>query len=108
MPTDTDYTPPGAFRRVYAGTAVTDANGDAVFSFAPSFGAVPVAVAQVGPSADTALTEARITALTASSCTVNVRRAPAVTLLGIQILAVPQPAVGATVQLIATAAGQGV
>jgi hypothetical protein len=99
---------PTAARRVFAGSGVTNASGVVVFNFSPAFPVVPVAVAQVGPSGDTALIEARITALSASSCSVNVRRAPGVTLLGLQILEVPQNAPGVTVQLVAVEPGQGV
>lgn len=95
-------------RRVFAGSGVTDAGGNVVFTFTPPFSAAPDPVAQIGPSADTALIEARLTALSASSATFNVRRSPGVTLLGVQILQVPQNAPGVTVHCIATEPGQGV
>lgn len=95
-------------RRIFAGTGTTDGSGNVTFTFTPAFPSVPVAVAQIGPSADTALVEARVTALSASSCTLNVRRSPAVVILGISVLETPQNASGAPVQLVAIEAGQGV
>ncbi len=94
-------------RRVFAGTGVTDGAGNAVFTFTPAFAAAPVVNASV-ETTNTNATEARITALSAGSCTVNVRQSPGVVILGISVLQVPQPLVGATVHLMATAAGQGV
>lgn len=94
-------------RRVFSGKATSDGSGNAVFTFTPPFPSVPV-VAQAVETATTNVTEARITALTASSCTVNVRQSPGVVILGISVLQVPQPLVGATVHLTASEAGQGV
>ncbi|MDX3237215.1 hypothetical protein PV392_16355 [Streptomyces sp. ME03-5709C] len=51
------------------------------------------------------LTECRITALSAAAVTFAVRRSPAVTLLGIAILQVPQAAPGVTVHCTAVEAG---
>lgn len=87
---------------------MTDVGGNVVFAFVPPFSVPPDPIAQIGPSADTALIEARLTALSASSATFNVRRSPGVTLLGIQILQVPQNAPGVTVHCMATEPGQGV
>ncbi|UJV42985.1 hypothetical protein [Streptomyces sp. AMCC400023] len=98
---------PTAARRVFSGSGVTNAGGNVTFTFTPPFPVAPNAVAQVGPSADTALFEARLTALSASAATFNVRRAPGVTLLGIQILEVPQNAPGVTVHCHAIEPGQG-
>lgn len=92
-------------RRVFAGTGVSNASGDVTFTFTPPFAAPPV-VTQAVQTTNTNATEARVTALTASSCTVNVRQSPGVVVLGISVLQVPQPLVGATVHLTATAAGQ--
>lgn len=95
-------------RRVVSGSGVTDASGNVTFTFTPAFSVPPNPIAQIGPSADTALIEARLTALSASSATFNVRRSPGVTILGIQVLQVPQNAPGVTVHCIATEPGQGV
>lgn len=98
---------PTAARRVFAAKAVSDASGNVVFAFTPAFASAPVV--SVGlETTNTNATEARVTALSASSCTVNVRQSPGVVILGISVLQVPQPLVGATVHLIAVEAGQGV
>lgn len=96
--------PQGSGRRVFSGTAVTNASGDATFTFSPAFAATPI-VTQAVQTATTNVTEARITALTTTSCTVNVRQSPAVVILGISVLQVPQPLAGATVHLHAVEAG---
>lgn len=95
-------------RREFAGNGVTDAGGNVTFNFIPPFSVVPEAVSQIGPSADTALVEARLTSLTAAAATFNVRRSPSVVILGISVLQVPQNAPGVTVHCIATEPGQGV
>lgn len=97
--------PYGSNRRVFAGTGVTDANGNLTFTFTPPFAVVPV----VTNSVQTALadaTECRITALSTSSVTFNARRAPSVVVLGISVLSVPVPAAGVTVHAIAREPGQ--
>ncbi|MEU1815140.1 hypothetical protein ABZ543_08075 [Streptomyces roseifaciens] len=99
---------PTAARRVFAGTGVTDGSGNVTFTFTPAFTTTPAVVGQIGPSADTALIEARLTAVSTASATFNVRRAPGVTILGIQVLQVPQNAPGVTVQCVAVEPGQGV
>jgi hypothetical protein len=98
---------PTAARRVFAAKGVSDASGNAVFTFSPPFPAAPVV--SVGlETTNTNATEARVTALSASSCTVNVRQSPGVVILGISVLQVPQPLAGATVHLLAIEPGQGV
>lgn len=98
---------PNAARRVFAGTAVSNASGDATFTFSPPFSAAPVASVGLQTS-NTNATEARTTALSASSCTVNVRQSPSVVILGFSVLQTPQALAGATVHLVAVEAGQGV
>lgn len=98
----------GAGRRLFAGSGVTDAAGNVTFTFTPPFTVAPNPIAQIGPSADTALVEARLTALSASSATFNVRRSPSVVILGISVLQVPQNAPGVTVHCLASEPGQGV
>lgn len=98
---------PTAARRVFAGKGVSDAAGNTVFTFTPPFAVAPVV--SVGLETTNAnATEARVTALSASSCTVNTRQSPGVVILGISVLQVPQPLAGATVHLLAIEAGQGV
>lgn len=91
----------GGVRRVYSATAVTDGAGNAVFTHnAPAFAVAPVCAIGV-QTANTNATEARITANSTTSTTVNVRQSPGIVLLGISVLQVPQPLAGATVHLIA-------
>lgn len=99
--------PQSAGRRIFAGTAVSNASGDATFTFTPPFATVPVVGVAV-QTANTNTTEARITALTASSCTVNVRGSAVLVVLGLNVLGAPAPLAGATVHLEALEAGQGV
>jgi hypothetical protein len=92
-------------RRIFSGSGVTDASGNVTFTFTPPFMSPPV-VAQSITTANTNATEARITALSTSSCTVNARQSPGVVILGISVLQVPQPLAGATVGIIAVDPGQ--
>lgn len=92
-------------RRIYSATAVTDGAGNAVFTHnAPAFAVPPICGISV-ETANTNATEARITANSTTSTTVNVRQAPGVVILGISVLQVPQPLAGATVHLIAVEPG---
>jgi hypothetical protein len=77
----------------------TDAAGNVTWTYATPYAAAPRVTHAVGPTADAALTEARITSLTATAVTLHVRRSPSVVILGISVLQVPQPAVGVPVQL---------
>ena len=90
-------------RRITAATGVTDAAGNVTVAFAPPFPAAPVVTHAVQTGiAD--VTECRVSALSAASVTFNVRRSPAVVVLGISVLQVPVPAAGVTVHCVATAA----
>lgn len=91
-------------RRIYSAKAVTDASGNATFTFSPPFSAAPV-ISTALETSNTNATEARVTALTASSCTVQARQSPGVVILGISVLQTPTALVGATVHLIAVDAG---
>ena len=93
-------------RRIFAGTGVSDGSGNVTFTFTPAFAAAPV-VSHAVQTAITDVTECRVTAISASSVTFNVRRSPAVVILGISVLQVPVPASGVTVHCHAVAAGQG-
>lgn len=92
-------------RRIFSASGVTDASGNVTFTFTPPFASIPV-VAQSITTANTNATEARVTALSTSSCTVNARQSPGVVILGLSVLQVPQPLAGATVGIIAVDAGQ--
>lgn len=94
-------------RRVFAGTGVSDGSGNVTFAFTPPFPAAPV-VTHAVQTGITDVTECRVSALSASSVTFNVRRSPAVVILGISVLQVPIPASGVTVHCEAVLAGQGV
>ena len=85
-----------------AGRAVTDADGNAVFTWPPgAFTGPPVVT--LGVEAGGGFHSARITANGTGTTTVNVLRASGVTLLGVGVLAVGAPAAGVTVHAAATA-----
>ncbi|MCM1964837.1 hypothetical protein [Streptomyces sp. G1] len=99
--------PSSVARRIFAGTGVSDGSGNVTFTFTPPFPSSPV-VTHAVQTAITDVTECRISALSASSVTFNVRRSPAVVILGISVLQVPVPASGVTVHCEAVLAGQGI
>jgi hypothetical protein len=90
---------------VFAAIGVSNASGNVVFTFTPAFAAAPV-VTHAVQTGISDITECRVSAVSASSVTFNVRRAPAVVVLGISVLQVPIPASGVTVHCIAVEAGQ--
>lgn len=96
----------GGVRAFFAGTAVTDAAGNAVFNFpAGTFAAAPVVAAAIQAAAGNQPIDFRITALTAASCTINVRQSPVLIVLSLSVLGVAAPLAGVTVHAIATPAG---
>ncbi|MFD3612384.1 hypothetical protein ACFWXA_30820 [Streptomyces atroolivaceus] len=108
MGTAGDYEAPvPPANRVVSASGVSDASGNVTFTFTPAFAAAPK-VTHAVQTAVADITECRVSALTAASVTFNVRRAPAVVVLGISVLQVPVPAAGVTVHCHAVAAGQGV
>lgn len=95
-------------RPMYAGTAVSDAAGNAVFTIPTgTFTAAPVVSLAFEGAAGNAPVDYRITARTATSITVNVRQAAAiaVALLGLTILVASAPIAGAVIHAVATPAG---
>lgn len=98
---------PSGTRRVFADSAVSDASGNAVFTFTPPFPSVPKAAAAIQFAAGSNPIDYRITALTASSCTVNVRQSPTLVVLSLSVLGVAAPLSGVTVHLHAVEVGQG-
>lgn len=95
-------------RPFFAGTAVTDASGNATFAFpAGLFAAPPVVTATPQAASSNSPIDVRVTAISATSCTVNVRQAAvvAVALIGLSVLVGTTVAAGVTIHLIATAAG---
>ncbi|MFF4292091.1 hypothetical protein ACFY0N_00370 [Streptomyces vinaceus] len=99
--------PDSVSRRVFSASGVTDASGNVSFTFAPAFAAPPKVTHSV-ETAITDVTECRVSSVSASSVTFNVRRAPSVVILGLSVLQVPVPAAGVTVHCHAVGAGQGV
>ncbi|MEU4228299.1 hypothetical protein AB0F17_28730 [Nonomuraea sp. NPDC026600] len=90
---------------MFSEAGITNASGNVTFTFTPAFAAVPV-VTHAVQTAIADITECRVSAISASSVTFNVRRAPAVVILGISVLQVPVPASGVTVHCHAVEAGQ--
>lgn len=98
---------PGS-RAFFAGSGVTDAAGNITFTFpAGTFTVPPVVAAAFQGAASASPVDYRVTALTAVGCTINVRQslATVVALIGLTILAASVPLAGATIHLMATAAG---
>lgn len=92
-------------RHSFAGSGVTDGSGNVTFNFVPPFSVVPdVAVGVQSGSTNT--TEARITALTAAACTINLRGSAVLVVLGINVLGAPVPQAGATVHIVAQQPGR--
>lgn len=97
---------PVGSRAAFAGTAVSDGSGNAVFTFpAGLFPAAPVVTATYQGTASNQPVDFRVTALTATSCTVNVRQSPVLVVLSLSVLGVSAPLSGATIHLLATPAG---
>lgn len=93
-------------RALFAGTAVTDAAGNAVFNFpAGLFAAAPVVSTAVQFPASQNPLDYRVTALTATSCTVNVKQSPTLVILSLSVLGIAANIAGVTVHLLATPAG---
>lgn len=95
-------------RAFFAATGVSNAAGDVVFAFPVGlFAAAPVVDLAFQGAASASPVDFRITALSATSCTVNVRQslATVVALVGLTLLAASAPLNGATIHLIATPAG---
>lgn len=95
-------------RAMYAATGVSNASGDVVFTFpAGLFAAAPVVDVAFQGAASASPVDYRITAISATSVTINVRQslATVVALIGLTILAASVPLNGATIHVIATPAG---
>ena len=89
-------------RVAFAGKAVSDGAGNAVFAFPPGmFSSPPVVAAAVQFAAGNNPIDYRITALTTTSCTINVRQSPTLVVLSLSVLGVAAPLAGVTVHLIA-------
>ncbi len=105
MSTDGDYDLVG-MRPAFRATAVSDASGNATFTFpAGLFPAAPVAVATQQFAASQNPIDLRIVTLTATSCVVNVKQSPTLVVLSLSVLGVAANIAGVTVHLVATPAG---
>lgn len=96
--------PQGSTRRIYSSTGTTDGSGNVSFTFSPAFSGNPVIAASLQTTI-TDLTDIRVTAVSPSSCTVNVRRSAVVVVLGINVLQAPTSYSGGVVHLHAVEAG---
>lgn len=93
-------------RPFFAGTGVTDASGNVTFNFpAGLFASAPVLSLAIQFAAGSNPIDFRITALSATSATVNVRQSPTLVVLSLSVLGVAAPLAGVTVHAIATPAG---
>lgn len=93
-------------RPSWAGTAVTNASGDAVFTFpAGLFASAPVVAATFATADSQNPIDFRVTAVSATSCTVRLRQSPIVVVLSLSVVGASAPVAGVTVNLIATPAG---
>lgn len=97
---------PVGSRPSWAGTSVTNASGDAVFTFpAGLFPSAPAVTAAIQAADSQNPIDFRVTALTATSCTVRCRQSPIVVVLSLSVVGASAPIAGVTVHLHATPAG---
>ena len=89
---------------VFAAIGTTDGAGNVTFMFAPPFAAPPVVALAFQGAPGNSPVDLRITALSASSVSVNVRRSNAtvIALLGLTLLGASQPVSGGIVHCFAT------
>jgi len=97
---------PVGSRPAFAGTAVTDASGNATFSFAAGlFPAAPVVTGTAQFAASQNPLDLRIVTLTATSCVINVKQSPTLVVLSLSVLGIAANIAGVTVHLLASPAG---
>lgn len=91
--------PPVAGRHIYAATGVTDGAGNVTFTYTTPFAATPVGQISVQAAASTNPLDYRITAISTTACTVNVKQSIAIViaLLGLTLLQIPANVAGITV-----------
>lgn len=90
----------------FRATGVSNAGGDVVFNLTPAgFTAPPVVSFAIQSPASNNPIDYRVVALTATSCTVNVRQSAILIILSLSVLGVSAPLAGVTVHLHAFAAG---
>lgn len=95
-------------RPFFAGTGVTDGAGNVTFTFPVPFAVTPVGQVSVQAAASTNPLDYRITAISTTSMTVNVKQSIAivVALLGLTLLQIPANVAGITVHAFASIPGQ--
>lgn len=97
----------GGVRRVFSATGTTDASGNVTFNFGTAFAATPVVSVAFQGAASQSPVDYRITAISTTSVTINVRQslATVIALLGLTLLAASAPLSGANIHVIAVEAG---
>ena len=94
-------------RRVFSARGTTNASGDVTFNFGTAFAALPVVSVAFQGAASQSPVDYRITALSTTSVTINVRQslATVIALLGLTLLAASAPLNGATIHVTAVEVG---
>lgn len=94
-------------RRVFSARGTTNASGDVTFNFGTAFAALPVVSVAFQGAASQSPVDYRITALSTTSVTINVRQslATVIALLGLTLLAASAPLNGATIHVVAVEVG---
>lgn len=93
-------------RTIFAGSAVTDASGNATFNFpAGAFSAPPDVAAAIQFPAGSNPIDYRIVTLTALQCVINCRQSPTLVVLSLSVLGVAVAIAGVTVHALAAAPG---
>lgn len=101
--------PAGAGLKSFRATAVTDGSGNATFNLTPAaFGAAPVVTAIIQAAGSNNPIDYRITAVTATSVTINVRQSSVLIILSLSVLGVSSPLAGVTVHMHAMPSGSQV
>lgn len=92
--------PPGPGLKSFRGSGVSDASGNVTFDLtAAAFAAAPKVTATVQAAGSNQPIDYRVTALSPTSCTVNVRQSPVLVVLSLSVLGVAAPLAGVTVHL---------
>lgn len=101
--------PAGAGLKSFRATGVTDASGNATFDLtSAAFAAAPVVTATIQALGSNNPIDLRVTAVTATSVTINVRQSAVLIILALSVLGVAVPLVGATVHMHAMPSGSQV
>lgn len=96
----------GAGLKSFRATGVTDGSGNATFNLTPAaFASAPVVTAIIQAAGSNNPIDYRITAVTATSVTVNVRQSSVLIILSLSVLGVSSPLAGVTVHMHAMPSG---